>query len=76
MDTKTRTVLQWVHAPTERAATEAVVRLASHGSDGWGYVPADRTGDWGAEWEPEPGPWEREPEGWDDMPEPEGVADD
>jgi len=55
------------HHPTEEGRYRG-------GNYGWRYVPADRTGDWGAEWEPEPAPWQREPAGWDDMPEPEGEA--
>ena len=85
MDAKTRLIREWIDAPSEATATDAVVALGRHlreqaanrgGSYGWVYVPGDRGADWAPEWEPAPAPWEQEPEGWDDAPDPEGVGDD
>ena len=62
MDTRTRLVRQWLEAPTQAAATDAVIALAQErqAQQRERYVPSNGY-DRPDEWEPMPEPWQCEP---------------
>ena len=63
MDTRTRLLTQWIDAPTDAAATEAVIALAQErqAQRAERYVPESLTWGTAPEYEPMPPAWAEEP---------------